>query len=152
LTHVFDTGRREGVWRQTQKEIIMIGENRVSQAAQQLIDVAPAKASQPDEVDGKPDDSVMELSISAETVQHAQNTADIRENMPVIAACGKRIGVVVAVEGDSIKVTKDALASPGKPRYIPTDWIDGIEDCVHLNKNSQQVEEETTVQPSSVGA
>jgi hypothetical protein len=129
----------------------MIGENRVSEAARQLAEAAEDKGSKAPEVVGKPGDSVTELSISPAAVQQAQYAADIREHMPVIASCGKRVGTVEAVEDDSIKVTKDAVAAPGKPRYIPTDWVDGVEDCVHLNKNSQQVEEGATVEPTGAG-
>jgi hypothetical protein len=139
------------VWRLTYEESIMMGENRVWDAAKQLAEAAEDKCSRAPEVGGKPGDSVPQHSIGPGEVQQAQYAADIREHMPVIASCGNRVGTVEAVEDDSIKVTKDAGAAPGKPRYIPTDWVNGVEDCVQLNKNSKQVEEGATVKPGGAG-
>jgi len=66
--------------------------------------------------------------------------AQIREHMPVIASCGKRIGTVDRVEGSSIKLTRSAPAAHGEHRYIPLSWVDSVDDNVRLNRNGEEAE------------
>lgn len=66
---------------------------------------------------------------------------DIKEHMDVIASCGKKVGVVDNVEGDSIKLTKKDSAD-GQHHLIPKSWIARVDAHVHLNKNSEQVAQE----------
>lgn len=66
--------------------------------------------------------------------------AGIRENMDVIASCGKKVGVVDRVEGESIKLTKND-SPDGQHHFIPTNWVDHVDDRVHLNKNSMVTEQ-----------
>jgi hypothetical protein len=68
------------------------------------------------------------------------NAQTIREHMPVIASCGKRIGTVDRVEGESIKLTKSAPAAHGEHRYIPLEWVESVNEHVRLNKNSEEAE------------
>jgi len=84
---------------------------------------------------------------SPKEVRKAQNTADIREHMPVIASCGKRVGTVDHLEGDSIKLTRDTPAAHGEHRYIPLEWVQRVGDQVCLCKNSEQVEHEWGAAP-----
>ena len=42
------------------------------------------------------------------------NTSEIREHMEVIASCGKHVGEVDHVEGNTIKMTKNDPAAGGK--------------------------------------
>lgn len=70
------------------------------------------------------------------------NVQDIREHMPVIASCGKRIGTVDRVEGFSIKLTKSAPAAHGEPRYIPLEWVEAVAENVRLNKDGEEAEQE----------
>ena len=93
----------------------------------------------------------------------SDKTANIREHMEVIASCGKHVGVVDHVEGSSVKLTKSEIAggfavdwqpdaegstvkvteskptAPGEHHFIPLDWIESVDQQVHLNKNSEDV-------------
>jgi hypothetical protein len=46
------------------------------------------------------------------------------------------------VEGISIKRTRDTEAARGEHRFIPTDWVDHVDDGAHLKKNAADVEEQ----------
>ena len=61
--------------------------------------------------------------------------AGIKEHMDVIASCGKKVGVVDHVEGQTIKLTK--MDSPdGQHHFIPVGWTERVDSQVHLKKNS----------------
>jgi hypothetical protein len=67
-----------------------------------------------------------------------RDTTNIREHMPVIAADGMRVGTVDHMEGqDRIKLTK-ADSDDGRHHFIPTDWVDHIDEHVHLNLPSSE--------------
>lgn len=67
------------------------------------------------------------------------HTAGIREHMDVIGADGVRIGKVDHVEaGDRIKLTKND-SSDGKHHFVEHDWVDHVDEHVHLNKDSNAV-------------
>jgi hypothetical protein len=68
------------------------------------------------------------------------NAQNIREHMPVIASCGKRIGTVDRLEGESIKLTRSAPAAHGEHRYVPLEWVESVGDNVRLNRNSEEAE------------
>jgi hypothetical protein len=68
------------------------------------------------------------------------NAQDVREHMPVIASCGKRVGTVDRVEGDSIKLTRSAPAAHGEHRYVPLAWVESVGDNVRLNRSGDEVE------------
>lgn len=72
------------------------------------------------------------------------STEKIREHMPVIASDGQHVGTVDHVNGDQIKLTKNDPAAQGKHHMIPTDWIDHIDEHVHLSKSSQEVMQDWT--------
>lgn len=72
------------------------------------------------------------------------NTADIREHMEVLAADGQHVGTVDHVQGNQLKLTKNDPAAMGQHHYIPTTWIDHIDQHVHLNKSSQDVTQQWT--------
>ncbi|CAN5315109.1 hypothetical protein BH11PLA2_BH11PLA2_52020 [soil metagenome] len=63
----------------------------------------------------------------------------VEERMDVIASCGKKIGVVDHVDGKAIKLTKKDSAG-GQHHFIPTDWVDHVDNHVHLKKNSVEAE------------
>ena len=66
--------------------------------------------------------------------------SDIRENMDVIASCGKTLGVVEGVDDNSIKLTlKDG--PDNQPHSIPLNWVSHVDSQVHLNKNSREAAE-----------
>jgi len=69
-------------------------------------------------------------------------TEKIRDHMDVICSCGKRLGTVDRVEGDSIKLTKSDPEAGGRHHWVPLDWVDHVDNQVHLNRNSEEAEQE----------
>ncbi len=65
-------------------------------------------------------------------------TSNIQPHMDVLASCGKRIGAVDHLDGNSIKLTKNDSTSGGQHHWIPTDWVSKVDNHVHLNKNSEE--------------
>ncbi len=59
---------------------------------------------------------------------------DIRPDMEVISSDGQRVGVVEAVEGGRVRLTKYGSASGGLGHYIPLSWVAAVDWAVHLNK------------------
>jgi hypothetical protein len=59
---------------------------------------------------------------------------DIREHMDVIGSCGTRLGSVDRVEGSSIKLAKNDPKAGGQHHWIPMDWVERVDEHVHLNK------------------
>ena len=70
----------------------------------------------------------------------AVNPQGIQERMDVIASCGKRVGVVDHVEGGAIKLTRKD-SPDGQHHFIPTGWVDHVDNHVHLKKNSAETEQ-----------
>jgi hypothetical protein len=71
-----------------------------------------------------------------------EGAAGVKERMNVYASCGKQVGVVAHVEGNSIKLTKKD-SPDGQHHYIPTAWVGRVhEGHVHLTKNSVATESE----------
>jgi hypothetical protein len=75
-------------------------------------------------------------------------TANIRHHMPVIASCGKHVGVVDHVEGNSVKLTKGDPTAGGKHHFIPLVWVAKVDQSVHLNKNSDEVFQNWKAEPA----
>lgn len=75
----------------------------------------------------------------------------IREHMDVIASCGKKVGQVDGVEAGSIKLTKNAPNAGGMHHYIPLDWVERVDEQVHLSKNSMETEMEWQAAPVRAG-
>lgn len=61
--------------------------------------------------------------------------AGIKPHMSVVASCGKTIGKVDHLDGNSIKLTKDSTGD-GMHHFLPTSMVDHVDSHVHLNKNS----------------
>ncbi len=59
---------------------------------------------------------------------------DIRPDMEVISSDGQRVGVVEAVEGSRVRLTKYGSASRGLGHYIPLSWVAAVDLAVHLSK------------------
>lgn len=75
----------------------------------------------------------------------------IREHMEVVGSCGKRVGRVDRVEGRSIKLTRDSAEARGEHRYIPLEWVERVDEHVHLNKPCRDVQEEWQAHPVQEG-
>jgi len=69
--------------------------------------------------------------------------AGIRDHMDVIASCGTKVGVVDHVEAGTIKLTKKD-SPDGKYHFIPTTWVNHVDNQVHLSRNSLETEREWT--------
>jgi hypothetical protein len=58
----------------------------------------------------------------------------IKERMDVIASCGKKVGVVDHLEGQTLKLTKND-SPDNQHHFIPFGWVDHVDSHVHLRKN-----------------
>ncbi|MEH2482230.1 hypothetical protein V1282_005587 [Nitrobacteraceae bacterium AZCC 2146] len=68
------------------------------------------------------------------------DTSKIREHMDVISSDRKTVGKVDHLEGaDKIKLTKQSSPDGRHHHFIPTDWIDHVDQHVHLNKTGAEV-------------
>ncbi len=56
------------------------------------------------------------------------STTSIREHMEVVGSDGDHVGKVDHVKGDQIELAWLDLGSGGKHHYIPTSWVDRVED------------------------
>jgi len=65
----------------------------------------------------------------------ANSINDVREHMEVVGSCGNVLGTVDRVEGNSIKLSKNDPKANGMHHFIPSDWVDSVDDQVHLNKD-----------------
>lgn len=75
------------------------------------------------------------------------DTSKISEHMEVIASCGTCVGKVDHVEGKSIKMTKNDPPAGGQHHFIPADWVESVDQQVHLKKNSEEVFKGWTTEP-----
>jgi len=63
----------------------------------------------------------------------------VREHMEVIGADGAHVGTVDHMDGTSrIKLTKSD-SDDGQHHLIPLDWVDHVDEHVHLTKNAEDV-------------
>jgi len=65
--------------------------------------------------------------------------AGIKDHMDVIASCGKKVGVVDRWEAGTIKLAKNG-SPDGQHHFIPVEWVDHVDNHVHLSKNSKEIE------------
>ncbi len=78
------------------------------------------------------------------------NLSGIKEHMPVVGSDGQQVGTVDRVEGNAIKLTKDAQ---GQHHWIPETWISHVDDKVHLNATAQHITQVwETHPPQAAGA
>lgn len=85
-------------------------------------------------------DYVKEKTGMGESCGTTRGVTDIRERMDVIASCGKKVGVVDHIEGGAIKLTRND-SPDGQHHFIPTGWVDHVDNHVHLKKNSMETEQ-----------
>jgi hypothetical protein len=63
---------------------------------------------------------------------------NIKEHMEVVGSDGSHVGTVDHLDGrDRIKLTRDD-SHDGKHHFIPTDWVDHVDNSVHLNKPADE--------------
>ncbi len=71
---------------------------------------------------------------------HDVGVGGIKDHMNVIASCGKKVGVVDAVEQNSIKLTRKD-SPDNQHHFIPLNWVSHVDSHVHLNRNSKEAAE-----------
>jgi hypothetical protein len=69
------------------------------------------------------------------------STTQIQEHMEVIGSCGNKLGDVDRVENGSIKLTRNS-SSDGQHHFIPMEWVETVDDKVHLNKDCGEAKRE----------
>jgi hypothetical protein len=74
----------------------------------------------------------------------------ITEHMKVIASCGKTVGKVDAVDGNTIKLTRKD-SPDDQHHFIPLAWVERVDSHVHLNRNSQETEQGWSSDASGCG-
>jgi hypothetical protein len=63
---------------------------------------------------------------------------DIQDHMEVVGSDGRHIGTVDHMEGaDRIMLTKDDPKAGGQHHLISIDWVEYVDQKVHLNKPSK---------------
>jgi hypothetical protein len=70
------------------------------------------------------------------------DTMKIRDKMDVICSCGTRLGKVDHLDGDMIKLAKNEPLSGGKHHWVPLDWVETVDEHVHIRKNSKEAQRE----------
>lgn len=71
-------------------------------------------------------------------------TSQIHEHMPVVCSEGGQFATVDRVEGHSIKLTKD---DQGQHHYIPMDWVERVDQQVHVDRPGDQAMREWSTTP-----
>ncbi len=72
----------------------------------------------------------------------AIDTSRITEHMNVIAADGEMIGKVDHFQDGRIKLTKND-SPDGQHHLVPVEWIDHVDEHVHLNKSLADIRSST---------
>lgn len=68
------------------------------------------------------------------------NTSKIHEHMEVLGSDGVHVGTVDHMEGpDQIKLTKSDPAAEGTHHFVPVDWVERVDNRVHLKKESSEL-------------
>ena len=110
--------------------------DRLSDAGHKVADTAAAAGHVVAEKAGQAVDWVKDkVGIGSPT---PEQIAAIKPGMNVVASCGKKMGVVDHLDGDTIKLTlRDSI--DGLHHYLPASWVRKVhEDHVHLSKNSEE--------------
>lgn len=74
------------------------------------------------------------------------DTRNIKPDMPVVCSNGGQFAVVDHMEGDQIKLKRDAS---GQHHYIPASWVTAVDAQVHVDRPGQQAMQEWSSTPSS---
>ena len=75
------------------------------------------------------------------------NPKNIKEHVEVLDSCEKHVGTVDAIEGNSIKLTKNDPEAGGEHHYIPLDWVASVGKVVRLMKSFDEVKQEWQTTP-----
>lgn len=64
------------------------------------------------------------------------DTNKIKPHAQVVGMDNQVIGSVDNIQGDKLKLTRD---DQGQHHLIPLDWVDSVDDKVHVKKNADEV-------------
>lgn len=70
--------------------------------------------------------------------EQRQHMSRVTEHMEVVGSDGEKIGIVDAVHGDRIVLTKNDENAGGHHHSIPCSWIERVEDKVTVNKSREE--------------
>jgi hypothetical protein len=114
---------------------------KVSDAAQSVADAAKKVGHKIAE--GASDAAAFvkdKVGIGCDANGESKGVSGIQEHMDVYASCGKKVGVVDRIEGNSIKLTRKD-SPDGQHHFVPLSWVGRVHDRhVHLTKNSVETE------------
>ena len=82
-------------------------------------------------------DYVKEKTGLGDSCGPAKSVSDITPHMQVIASCGCKMGKVDHLDGSAIKLTKND-SPDGMHHFVPTAWVDRVDEHVHLSKNAEE--------------
>ena len=74
------------------------------------------------------------------------NANEIKPHTPVVCSNNGQFAEVDHIEGNSIKLKRDAS---GQHHYIPLSWVKSVDDKVHVDRPGQQAMQEWTTAPSA---
>lgn len=65
-------------------------------------------------------------------------SSQIKDHMDVVGSDGMHVGTVDHMEGeDRIKLTRSDPDAKGAHHFIPLDWVDRVDDRVHLSMTAK---------------
>ena len=73
------------------------------------------------------------------------DTTQIKTHMPVVCSKDKQFATVDHVDGQQLKLTKDAQ---GKHHFIPLSWVKFVDDKVHIDRPGDVAMKDWTTAPS----
>jgi len=80
------------------------------------------------------------MSLQCQGSCKMADTSKIKEHMDVISSDRKTVGKVDHLDGsDKIKLTKQSSPDGQHHHFIPVDWVDHVDQHVHLNKSGADV-------------
>lgn len=92
--------------------------------------------------------AVKEMTGMGPTEGSDVGISGITEHMKVIASCGSTVGVVDAVQNGTIKLTRKD-SPDGQHHFVPVNWVDHVDNHVHLKLNSMEVQNKWSAEGSS---
>lgn len=69
----------------------------------------------------------------------------IKPHMAVVCSKDKQFATVDHIQGQQVKLTKDAS---GQHHFIPLSWVKTVDDKVHIDRPGDQAMKEWSTQPS----
>ena len=69
----------------------------------------------------------------------SQQVQQVKPNMPVVCSEDGQFGEVDHLEGQSIKLKKDAS---GQHHFIPLSWVTTVDDKIHVDRPGDQAMKE----------